>query len=796
MHGLFWAALIYTGIFSGVNLNNLMERPLWSQESLLQAKGQELATYATGLSFTLQEGKAIGVAGKDFRLRIESELATGTYVFSLHAYAADNGSDSLWLFVDGERQPTPLTLAVGRWQANDLAFSIRQPGKHIIEATLREGPGAQIDQFQLQHIRLKPPLSPMRPELVRQRPRLLFTAADLPRLQARLQNPCVQHYYRLPETLTRKPPAYNPKGRNGSAFRMLGNYAFSYLLQPDPKQWQAILAWLEEATQYESVGVDLDAEYFMEGVALSYDWLYKELPAELRERLRRNIAAKCREIFGASLAGRQGGGFNYQQNHYWYANLALALGAAALYGEEPEAADWLAWAWDRLERIALTMGPDGGFHEGPGYWDFSMPALYLYIDLYEWCTGQKLAAADEGLRGQFEFRFRHLYPGFVHSAPLEDSSPTLGAPWTGLGLWEAKRFHDSFTMGLVNVLHKEPLSHRHNLLWLDETIEPQKEPLAQMPLARYYPDVENIFARTSWGPEATALFFVCRPLGGHKWAELCARYGLGGTGHNHPEQNHFVLFGRGEALAIDPGYTYEKRTRNHNTILVDGQGQYGDGEMWPRPNPGRAHITGFATAGDITIAAGDATSAYPPELGLTRFERIIVLAGRDLVVVYDRLAAKTPRTFSWLLHHQGQISPQGNRWTIIRNGAQLTVWPLLPEKLVCETSIYRPQYVHPTRDLTPREPDISLLELRTEPMREMTFLVPLFVADRGAPVPAAYNLSDKKRTALRVGDIIVAFRKEAGEMSVPTPWGEALRTRARALVARLQNGARQIVKLE
>ena len=46
----------------------------------------------------------------------------------------------------------------------------------------------------------------------------------------------------------------------------------------------------------------------------------------------------------------------------------------------------------------------------------------------------------------------------------------------------------------------------------------------------------------------------------------------------------------------------------------------------PGPTPGRSAITDFVTEGDISIVGGDATTAYPEELGLTQFHRWLVLA--------------------------------------------------------------------------------------------------------------------------------------------------------------------------
>jgi MYXO-CTERM domain-containing protein len=310
--------------------------------------------------------------------------------------------------------------------------------------------------------------------------------------------------------------------------------------------------------------------------------------------------------------------------------------------------------------------------------------------------------------------------------------------------------------------------------------------------------VGTAFARTAWSPAATYVAMVSRPLGGKKWAGLCKTFKLGGTGHNHPAQNHFVLFGRGEVLAGDPGYTYTKKTRNHNTVLVDGKGQLGDGEMWPKPTAGTSRLTGFEAEGDLAIIAGDAASAYPAALKVTAFERVIVLAGQDLVVVHDSLAAGKAATFSWLLHHWGKLATAGAAHTITRNKARLTVAPLLPAGLKVHTETYRPNYIHPTRDLTPPEPDVNLLELRSPPTKATTFFVALQVGAAGTTPPAIKDVSSKAGgyRALRVGDILVLFNPTGKQISVTLPWGVAVKTVARALVARKQGpGKGQLVTL-
>jgi hypothetical protein len=788
-----FAGALAIGPFSGVSLDTLTDTPMLVQEVLFQVAGEQLLGHGEGMALEERDGQQVVVTQQGFSVEIARELQAGRYGVQVEATAPDKGTDSYWLVVDGKQGDQPLQVPVNAMGKRSSAATVENDGRHTLRLVLREKPGSVLRSVALFRLATKLPAPPMRQELVGKHPRLFFTAADVESLRRRLSDERVQRFYKLADTLAKKPPAFKPGQRNGGSYRSLGSYAFSHLMEPADAKLTPILDWLEMATTYPHCGADLDAEYFTEGVALTYDWLHDQIPADLRTRVRDTLARQCREVYERSLTGSTGGGLSFQQNHYWYAHLALALGAAAIVGEVPEAETWLAWAWDRFERIALTFSPDGGFHEGPGYWDFSMPTLYMYTDLYEWCTGLRIPAGDDGLRGQAEFRFHHLYPGLKSTAALEDTTPGHGRPARSLLLWEAKRFKEPLAMGMAELLSPGPETTCWNLLWLDETVK-GSAPTETLPLGRYYPDIETAFARTAWTDDATSVAFVSRPLGGHKWADLCAKFSLGGTGHNHPEQNHFVLFGRGEVLAVDPGYTYEKRTRNHNTVLVDGQGQYGDGQMWPGPTPGRSRITQCVTKGDVTIVTGDASSAYPRELGLTRFERTLVLAGRDIVVVCDRLAAEQPRTFSWLLHHYGKTAGEGSARTITRGTATLRVAPLLPSQVAVEETTYRPVYVHPTRDHTPKEADVNLLELKTGQVTETTFLVPLLVGDAGSTPPALANVSNETCDAVRVGDTVVAFRRGEGKVSVEAPWGGKLESAATAVVARVRDGKREVVE--
>ena len=73
------------------------------------------------------------------------------------------------------------------------------------------------------------------------------------------------------------------------------------------------------------------------------------------------------------------------------------------------------------------------------------------------------------------------------------------------------------------------------------------------------------------------MVFKCGPFIGHDAMDKFS-YDPGG-GHVHPDANHFVLFGGGQWLMRDDGYQ-PKWTGQHNTLLVNGHGQLGEGAEW------------------------------------------------------------------------------------------------------------------------------------------------------------------------------------------------------------------------
>jgi len=141
---------------------------------------------------------------------------------------------------------------------------------------------------------------------------------------------------------------------------------------------------------------------------------------------------------------------------------------------------------------------------------------------------------------------------------------------------------------------------------------------------------------------------------------LCLKYGPHGGGHGHPDKLNFVLYARGQVLALDPGITrygvplhsgWYKTTLAHNTLVVDETNQ----------KPAEGKCLSFGTEGGVDFVVADAGDIYDG----VRFRRAIALLNENAIVVIDNVRCDKERLLDVALHLRGQWSnlPEGEEWT-------------------------------------------------------------------------------------------------------------------------------------
>lgn len=157
----------------------------------------------------------------------------------------------------------------------------------------------------------------------------------------------------------------------------------------------------------------------------------------------------------------------------------------------------------------------------------------------------------------------------------------------------------------------------------------------------------------------------------------------GSINHAHMDQNSFVIYHKGQVLAMDSGHyedyraphrlNWYKKTVAHNAITYNGTGQEATGGVWGsatssgriirfNPAPTAPDGTSLSPRGvKYDVVTGDATKAYGQNLG--KAERTLIYLRRaSTVIVIDQLntgASGTARNWEYNFHTPVIDAPLG-----------------------------------------------------------------------------------------------------------------------------------------
>ncbi|MCU0490226.1 MAG: heparinase II/III-family protein [Chloroflexaceae bacterium] len=632
--------------------------------------------------------------------------------------------------------------------------------------------------------------------------------------------------------LTWQPPTEHPRETITYIGMAAANLALAFLLTEQPRYLQAARRWVGVAVGYPHWGKahmpdhDLDAGWLCFGLGLAYNWLGAALPGTEREALRNKLLLQGQRLynFARDSEGRWWSSA-YWQNHNWICYAGLATAAYALELEQPETAAWAARAQANFQTVMALLPEDGSDYEGVVYWCYGLPWLLIGCDLFAQ-HGTIDLHDSPFLRHSFAWRMALSGPNLVDTANFGDCHDRRSAHAAAICYWLAARYRDGHAQWLAAEFERNGEWQREGregllrpgtlpqafleLLWYDPTVEP--EPLASLPRTRLFPDMGLVSARSSWEADATLLVFKCgKPSGQRAWAighGLNQRRGWDTlkASHAHPDENSFILVRGEDYLAVDEGYSQAKLTRHHSTLLVDGQGQYGEGRYnafeQSGPTQGGRLEASFA-AGSTSYMRGEAAAAYNPALGLRRFTRQIVAAGLRTIVLCDDLASDEPRAFSWLLQTDTPAAPVAGGYLVRAGSSQLRVVPLLPhglqaaneeEEIVAYPSSSTPEWV-----LRHRQHRLALTTDRSRATRMLTLL---HVEGADETAPTVQQLKCTAGDGVRVhdndGSLLVAFAADArgiqlpGELASDAAWLTVSHDEAGQLLSLAAGGVTQL----
>jgi len=529
-------------------------------------------------------------------------------------------------------------------------------------------------------------------------PSLFFDSSDVPALRSAATTTHAEiasHITQILDQHLNDPPPSPADPVYQDDFRFMGNqvavWAFGYQITGNKaysdKAHEQLFTYLNwsDWSNGEGIPPDLNQAHMLIGVAAAYDWIHETLSAADRLAIATRLGTEADKM-AVNLPDAWYAP-EYMQGHNWIDTAGLGIAALALAGEDARASGWLALAEGNLQKLQMTMGkiPDGTWHEGLAYegYDLSM-AMPFWTALAR--TGADYT--DLGiLRGYGKY---FLYAG------LPDAPEQLILPFGDFTHWAkemvmqinrytAWRFRDPLAEAgarrWLNAVGRgsflpEMFYNVFEFIYYDPTVAPVDP--RTLPLDGFFPDIGAAALHSTWDPGDFALGLKAGVYGGHVNFERLKVEGspAGGWinwGHDHNDDLSFWLFGKGtwlapEAMGYDAGantsYTYKaNQTAYHNALLVDGQGQLGDirasDSNWNNPwfftRVSSPLVTPTGT-GDYAIAAAQGAGLFATTLGVSRWDRVAVLARNRYALIHDDLEASSPHAYDWICHFQDGVS--------------------------------------------------------------------------------------------------------------------------------------------
>ncbi len=508
----------------------------------------------------------------------------------------------------------------------------------------------------------------------KEHPRLIALDSDVARVKELIQtNPDAKALYnslkREADKILKQPPVeYKLQGPrllsvSRKCVRRVYALATLYRLDGDRRYLERAKKELMAVAKFEDWHPShfLDTAEMTHAFAIGYDWLYKDLTDEERRIIREAIVQKglkpAQEIYEGKRWWTRSR-FNWNQ----VCNGGIGLGALAIGDEEQKLGKYiLGQALTSLPLALAEYAPDGGWPEGPGYWNYATRYNVYFL------AGMKTAVdTDLGLSATPGFPQTGMFR--IHFVGPTGQTFNFADAGSGAGsaaqmFWMAREFN-------------EPLYAWHERQYMRGTdalslwwFDPRGETPEGLPLDAVFKKINVAFFRSAWeDPDA---IFVGFKGGDNK------------AGHSHLDLGTFVLDALGERWALDlggdnynmPGYFgknrwtyYRLRTEGHNTLVLNGANQDSKAE---------STIIAFDSTPERAFAIADLSAAYAKEA--ERVWRGMALLDRSRVIVQDEIRAQEPVSVVWGFHTRADIAIEGNKAVLTLDDVHLAVRIVEPE---------------------------------------------------------------------------------------------------------------------
>ena len=595
----------------------------------------------------------------------------------------------------------------------------------------------------------------------KEHPRLFFTSEEIETLRAQAQSTHQEIWAPIEEyvisELGTTPLSSVPPDENLDTFRNHGNqlipFAFACVITDRIDICNLAEAYLLAYASWEAWSLNgergLALAHMLYGSAIAYDWLYERLGPGERQAVRESLGDRAQQLYEASISDKVATWNNfwtdaYVQNHFYVNHSALGLAGLVLLGEDARAQSWIDRVVERLSRGQYLLNGigDGSWHEGQAYQGYmltlSLPFLvnlrdivgldliphiylqnYIYWRLYNYLPGtvQSIMAYGDMNWEHSEYRPQNV---------LRFTARTYA---NGHAEWLARQLIAA--EGRFSNVWATPW-YTFEFLYYDAQVT--AEPPTELSAARIFPDLEGVIWRTGWRSNDLVFGLKTGAYGGrfaydtflrevYPWNPPCPETNCKlSFGHDHDDANGFYLWANGGWLAPETVETGERETSFHNTLLIDGQGQFRPPREDQKENEDMVEIDGYLETTVNTPAfnyvAADATRRYKHVEDLLDFTRHVLFVRPGYFLMVDNVAATAAHRYEWVSHFSEAPVFEGS-WIRgdVADDQILGVGMMAPEAYVTETGEDGQPFVH----LRP-----------AEPLTEVRFVMLLYPTDSAA----------------------------------------------------------------
>ena len=477
----------------------------------------------------------------------------------------------------------------------------------------------------------------------------------------------------------------------------IGEFAFAYRMTGDRIYLDAGKRWIVTAISYPTWGRsayennDLSCAHMLVGLSVFYDWCYDELTAAERSQI-----VDVFKVRGGRM--RRGSWWNqaYMQNHMWISVSGLMTAAAAIYDVYPEAEEWFSYGIEKFNKV-FTFLEDGASHEGYLYWQYGMRALVYLCEI-----GNKFLNIDYTQQPYMQKSWEYALYMTLPFGTMENAN-TLGVFNFGDATASNAESSLAFLSYMAEVSDSKVSQWYANQCvdmylkagkmpaWRDFVFYSydmeEEEPAVSMPTTRQFEELNYVFMRSDWSGDESAIAFRCGPVMGKAAAADASPYDLG-TGHSHSDVNHFLIFANGEWLFPDDGYVTNSSFQ-HNTLIVNGQGQYGMGSWTKEAVAAMPTIDSLQESEELNYVVANGTAAYPSDTGLKEYKRHFLYVKPNVLIVIDEVEANNPTPLELRFHpaSQSYFQQADGGYIFFGNNSKYVVKPFLENGVTSESSM-------------------------------------------------------------------------------------------------------------